>query len=192
MRKGQDWAVYRPPHPALRNEGLNCLGAGEQSGALRTIYGRELNSYALVVISAGQGKVWGPDGMGSAAAVTAPACFWIPPSLKYGYGPGAEGWTEHWMVFSGATTSALQSLGVLHPESALHPKPLLDDQAITMFAFLDSALSKAGPAGDLRASALALLIISACMGWAARRINWCRVCATRHTAAFRWRRTQNL
>lgn len=153
-----DWALYRTPDPALRDSGLVCLGAGEQSGALPSFYRRTLDSHALVIISQGQGRVWGADGPRSALTVTAPSYFWLPPATPHGYGPDIHGWTEHWILYSGVTAGAPHALG-------LRADPLTPVSCVaepwTHFPALRRALFDAGAAGSLAASGTVMLLLAA-------------------------------
>lgn len=153
-----DWAHYRTPDPALRDSGLVCLGAGEQSGLLPSFYRRSLDSHALVIVSKGSGKVWGADGPRSAKPVVAPSYFWLPPNLLHGYGPDIHGWQEHWILYSGVTAGVPRALGLI--AEPLTPVPCLAEPWLH-FPALREALTIAGPAGSLAASGTVMLLLAA-------------------------------
>src|SRR5699024_6129544 len=94
----REWAHYLPASPALRETGLACLGAGEQSGPLPPLAERVLSRHALVLVSSGAGTFTDPAGT---HPVTAPAWIWLEPGTPHSYGPDAHGWTEHWVLFEG-------------------------------------------------------------------------------------------
>lgn len=156
----EDWAIFRAPHPALADVGLVCLGAGEQSGEFPSFFDRTLASHALVIITEGKGRIWGVGGIRTSVELSSPSYFWVPPGVSHGYGPTASGWTEHWILFSGATTSAFTQLGILTPNDALSPREFRGADVVPLFAQLRAALEREGPAGDLGASAVSLQIIA--------------------------------
>lgn len=155
---GSDWAQYRTPDPALRDAGLVCLGAGEQSGALPSFYRRTLDSHALVLVSRGSGRVWGADGPQRSHKVVAPSYFWVPPAVLHGYGPDIHGWDEHWILYSGATAGAPHALGLRTGPLIPMPCPV---GAWARIPELREPLGLPGAAGDLAASGMAMLIMAA-------------------------------
>ncbi|MFJ6418846.1 helix-turn-helix domain-containing protein [Paeniglutamicibacter sp. NPDC091659] len=150
-----EWSHYRQPAPPLRNLGLVCLGAGEQSGRLPSFSGRTLSSHALVIVSEGTGLF---NSGGKAEKLRAPALLWLFPGVSHGYGPSPGGWSEHWVLFAGPTARAFEELGYLPREP-----PWLQlvegqgpdlDATLGLFAGLRTALRLEGPRGDLEASVL--------------------------------------
>lgn len=105
-----DWAHYHPASPALRETGLACLGAGEQSGRLPALPRRSLSQHALVLVSDGSGDF--VDGTGR-RKVTAPTWFWLAPGTEHSYGPDEKGWSEHWVLFEGVGARTYRSYGGL-------------------------------------------------------------------------------
>lgn len=153
-----NWSHYRQPAPPLRDLGLACLGAGEQSGRLPSFSGRTLSSHALVIVSKGAGQF---SSGGKVTPLRAPALLWLFPGVSHGYGPGPGGWSEHWVLFTGPTARAFEELGNLPRE-----RPLLQfvdgqglDAALGLFAPLRAALGIEGPRGDLEASILTQCVL---------------------------------
>ncbi|MDR6989760.1 AraC-like DNA-binding protein [Paenarthrobacter nitroguajacolicus] len=155
-----DWSTYRHPAPPLRDLGLACLGAGEQSGLLPSFADRTLSSHAVVLVSEGSGH-FAVDGR--RYEVRAPAVIWLFPGVSHGYGPGPRGWKEHWLLFTGPMARAMQEMGCFTRE---HPMLLLDDSSASgladvlgLFPQLRSALSASGTHGDLDASVLSQRVL---------------------------------
>lgn len=103
------WAAFSTPAPSLESRSLACLGAGEHFGALRSCQNRSLPSHALVILTSGQGTY--VDANNARNSIQAPCLIWIFPGVKHGYGPDRNGWTEHWILFSGPTAQIYQDLG---------------------------------------------------------------------------------
>lgn len=150
-----DWSSYRYPALPLRDLGLACLGAGEQSGALPSFSGRTLNSHAVLIVSEGSGHFTVDR---QHFRVQAPAIIWLFPGVSHGYGPGPMGWKEHWLLFTGPTARAMEELGCFDREQ---PIVQLDDfsdgftaETLGLFGALHAALGMGGPQGDLEASVL--------------------------------------
>lgn len=144
-----NWSTYRPISPVLRELGLSCLGAGEQSGRLPSFRNRRLSSYGLVFISQGTG--WFHHS-GTEEKVTAPGLIWLYPGLEHGYGPHAQGWTEHWALFSGVGVRAFEELGCFRRERPLVHLANADLDLVSIFRLLHDSLRTEGPLGDLQAS----------------------------------------
>jgi AraC-like DNA-binding protein len=150
-----DWSTYRHPAFPLRDLGLACLGAGEQSGPLPSFSGRMLSSHALVIVSGGTGHF---TQNGRRLAVQAPALIWLFPGVTHGYGPGSQGWNEHWLLFTGPAARAMEELGCFARSHPLVPlsgsSEVALKSALGLFPALRAALSTGGPHGDLDASVL--------------------------------------
>ena len=144
-----NWSTYRPISPVLRDLGLGCLGAGEQSGHLPSLRNRRLSSYGLVLVSHGSG--WFQHD-GAVEKVTAPALIWLYPGLEHGYGPDARGWTEHWALFSGVGVRAFEELGCFGRDRPLVHLATAEPDLASLFQLLHEALRTEGPLGDLQAS----------------------------------------
>ena len=142
-----NWSTYRPISPVLRDLGLSCLGAGEQGGKLPSFKSRRLSSYGLVYVSHGSG--WFQLG-GSREKVTAPALIWLYPGLEHGYGPDAQGWTEHWALFSGVGVRAFEELGCFDRNHPLVHLAAADPDLAALFGLLREGLRTEGPLGDCR------------------------------------------
>ena len=145
----ENWSTYRPIAPALRDLGLGCLGAGEQAGHLPSFKNRRLSSHAMVYISEGRGWM---EHAGSMHPVQSPALIWVHPGMEHGYGPDARGWTEHWVLFSGAGVRAYEELGCFSREQPLVHMSGPDLQLLDSFTALRKCLRAEGPLADLQAS----------------------------------------
>lgn len=112
----QDWAGYLRVAPILRDGALSCRGAGEQAaGRFIRRRRRTLSSHGLVFISAGRGHYLDgqhPEGI----EVRAPAVIWLFPGVVHNYGPAPSGWREHWLLFEGISTRALEGMRAWSPQ----------------------------------------------------------------------------
>ncbi|WP_051388928.1 helix-turn-helix domain-containing protein [Arthrobacter sp. 35W] len=151
----EPWALYRNPARTLHELGVAALGAGEQEGRLPSFSRRTLPSHALVIVSEGSG--WLLYG-GVRHTVTAPAVIWIFPGVEHGYGPGPEGWREHWLLFTGPGARAFEELGCF---SRSQPLAALSAgyRPPSGFAELRRTLALEGPRGDLESSVAAQQIM---------------------------------
>lgn len=114
-----DWASYLNVARRLRDSGLSCRGAGQQrasgTGSLRP---RRLSTHALVLVTAGSGEYRDencPDGLN----VAAPSVIWLPPGREHAYGPGPDGWHEHWVLFEGTMTRLFEGLDAWPADQAV-------------------------------------------------------------------------
>jgi len=153
-----NWALYAAATPLLRDHGLVCLGAGEQSEARTGFAGRRLDSHALVFVSSGGGEYH--DRRVGRVVVTGPSVIRVPPERVHGYGPGPEGWTEHWLLFDGATVRALVELGVLDPARPVVRLRGLPAEVPSLFAELRAVLDSPRRSARVAASALCLRLIA--------------------------------
>jgi AraC-like DNA-binding protein len=104
------WSFYLNVERGLRDGGLSCRGAGELHAAhIPRPRPRRLSTYGLVFVSAG-GGVYIDRGHPDGVAVRAPAVLWLFPGVVHGYGPGPEGWTEHWVLFEGTACRGFENL----------------------------------------------------------------------------------
>jgi AraC-like DNA-binding protein len=105
------WSSYLNVERGLRDGGLSCRGAGEQRGEhIPLPRPRRLSTHALVFVSAG-GGVYVDGGHPEGVAVRAPAVLWLFPGVTHAYGPGPDGWTEHWVLFEGTACRGLEHSG---------------------------------------------------------------------------------
>lgn len=105
------WSSYLNVERGLRDGGLSCRGAGEQRGEhIPRPRPRILSTHAVVFVSAGSG-VYVDGGHPEGVAVRAPAVLWLFPGVTHGYGPGPDGWTEHWVLFEGTACRGLENSG---------------------------------------------------------------------------------
>lgn len=115
----------------------------------------------MVIVSEGSGTF---HARGKSFVVKAPAVIWLFPGVSHGYGPGPEGWTEHWILFTGPTARAFEELGCYsseHPVVRFEDAPGLDLRATGgHFTALKAALDLAGPRGELEASVLTQRILA--------------------------------
>lgn len=157
LKAMDNWSSYRQPAQPLRDLGLACLGAGEQSGVLPSFSERTLSSHAMVLVSGGSGH-FTMDG--KRYEVLAPSVIWLFPGVSHGYGPGPHGWKEHWLLFTGPMARAMEELG-----GFTRTRPLVrldgpaDEEGQGLFPQLRAALSTAGRQGDLEASVLCQRIL---------------------------------
>ena len=152
------WARYAAPTPLLRDHGLDCLGAGEQSDARTGFSGRRLDSHALVFVSSGAGEYH--DHRVGRVAVRGPAVIRVPPGRVHGYGPARDGWTEHWLLFDGVTARALVELGVFDPRRPVASLRHLPAEVLGLFAELRVVLDSPRASVRVSASALCLRLIA--------------------------------
>jgi len=143
------WAHYRGAAHPLRSLAIACVGAGEQSGPLRSFSRRTLDVHALVIVTAGKGFL---DYAGRRHTVDSPSLIWIFPGVEHGYGPDAGGWTEHWVLFTGSGARAFEEMGCFSRTAPM--VPLEGTMPLEAFAQLRDALREDGPRGDLEASVL--------------------------------------
>lgn len=146
-----NWATYANPTRALTDVTISCLGAGEYGGSHEGFRGRQLRSHAVVVISEGSG--WYSSPFTGDLRVEAPALLWLFPGVAHGYGPLRTGWTEHWILFSGAATRALDELGAWRRASPVVPLDQVPESLSETFSRLREVLTDSGSVGALRASA---------------------------------------
>lgn len=147
----EPWSLYATPRNTVRQFLIACLGAGEQSGFLPPFRRRKLPTRGLVYISSGRGTF--TSGSGSAEiTIQAPAVVWLFPGVEHGYGPDANGWTEHWILFAGESFAAFEELGL-----ASRHQPVLSLEreiadAGSLFDTLRTSLGTVGARSELAAS----------------------------------------
>lgn len=165
MGKPDRWSYYLPTSPPLRDGGLAGLGAGERRGAWPTMRPRRLSSNALVFVTSGSGTYAGA-GHGEDIPVRAPCVVWLFPGVEHAYGPGPEGWHEHWVLFEGAATRAYEGLGVWRRSApVVAADPALASDLGRPFAQLREGLGVPGR----RAQVLAATLTHGLIGIADRR-----------------------
>lgn len=152
------WARYAAPSPLLRDHGLACLGAGEQSEVRSGFSDRRLDSHALVFISEGTGRY--QDQAHGTLTVTGPSVITVPPGRLHGYGPGDDGWTEHWLLLDGVMVRALAELGTLDIRRPVVPLRAVPAELSPLFAELRAALDSPRRSARVHASALCLRLIA--------------------------------
>ncbi|MCM3778500.1 helix-turn-helix transcriptional regulator [Microbacterium hydrocarbonoxydans] len=147
----QNWAIYAAPARTLADVTIACLGAGEYSGRNEGFRDRQLRSHAAVVVSEGSG--WYSSPLTGDVRIDAPSLLWLFPGVVHGYGPLRSGWTEHWVLFSGAATRALDELGAWRRTKPIVPLFRVPASLRSTFDRLHSDLVDSGSAAALRASA---------------------------------------
>jgi AraC-like DNA-binding protein len=156
--RGERWSHYLPKAPGLRDSGLACLGAGEQASQVAVTRRRTLSSHALVVITEGSGFF-------RAAAVetpvVSPAWFWLFPGVWHEYGPGASGWTEHWILFEGIATRAYAAYGAWDQTRPLESGQLSPDELRACFSALRAATATPSRYGQLLAASVVHRLVGA-------------------------------
>lgn len=143
------WANYLPRAPGLRDSGLACLGAGEQSGRLPRTGRRTLSSHALVIVTDG-GGFFRDESIDS--DVRSPAWFWLFPGSWHEYGPTRPGWAEHWILFEGVATRGYGAFGAWDQRQPLEQGALSGDELRTCFDGLRAATETPGLRGQLVAA----------------------------------------
>ncbi|MFB4349508.1 helix-turn-helix domain-containing protein [Microbacterium sp. CR_7] len=145
-------------HRSLVDDGLACFGAGEFSGADGGFRDRRLRSHGVVFVSEGAGVY--VDGSGRTSDVRAPALISLFPAVPHGYA-SPSGWTEHWLLFGGAMTTALEDAAALSrwaPVRRLHRMPAGLTEG---FRQLSSLLTATDRLAQLSASAIVLGLVAA-------------------------------
>lgn len=153
-----DWAHYLPGAPALRETGLACRGAGEQSGPLPPLDRRVLSQHALVLVSAGAGTLTDPTGT---HPVRAPAWIWLVPGVPHSYAPDAHGWSEHWVLFEGVGVRTHRSYGGLGDGHLLRRGGPDAAEREAVFAALHRACRVPGRRAQLHAASLVHRLLGA-------------------------------
>ncbi|MHC6219713.1 helix-turn-helix transcriptional regulator [Arthrobacter sp. MMS24-S77] len=106
----------------------------------------------MVYISSGTGWYIEGEPREPKRTVRAPALISVPPGVRHTYGPDGDGWTEHWVLFTGAGVQLYRDLGLLdpgRPVTGLHAKP---ERVAAVFVELHAALSTVGLRGSIEAS----------------------------------------
>ena len=145
------WATYTGARNGLADRLLHCVGVGESTGFYPTLHNRKLATHGLVFVSVGQGLFW-PNGSAKAIRVDAPAVLWLRPGMTHGYGPTTDGWTEHWVLFTGPSVGAFE---LLFPESAIGQSLPVGSRAlasIPLFSRLADLLDSPHYAGAIQGS----------------------------------------
>lgn len=106
---GMSWSAYTTPGEVFGQASLACYGVGQQTGRLGRMIERELPSYALVIITEGNGNFRSAS---MTAPVRAPALIWLFPGVSHGYEPDVNGWTEYWLLFGGSCCAVFETLGL--------------------------------------------------------------------------------
>lgn len=152
MTQPASWSRYASPRDTTQRLLVSCHGAGEQGGPVQPFAGRSLPTHALVYISAGRGTYQEFHPRAVRIAVQAPAVLWLRPGVQHGYGPDADGWTEHWVLFTGPPFAVFEELGLgsrHDPVQALaRPVEAVDE----LFGTLRESLSAVGPRAEIAAS----------------------------------------
>lgn len=153
-----NWARYVATSPLLRDHGLVCLGAGEQSEARTGFSGRRIESHALVFVSEGAGAY--QDHRHGRIEFTSPAVIRVPPGRVHGYGPGPDGWTEHWLLLEGVTVPALVELGAFETARPVTRLARTPAEVPALFAGLRELLDSPRRSARLEASAICLRLVA--------------------------------
>jgi len=156
-----EWAHYLPASRALRESGLACLGAGEQSGYLTPLPPRMLSRHALVLVSEGSGVLI--DGTGR-HAVQAPAWFWLIPGTAHSYGPHESGWSEHWVLFEGVGARTYRSYAGVGDGNVLRSGGPTEEAREEIFENLHRAGEVPGRRAQLLASSVVHHLLGTLLG----------------------------
>ncbi|ACQ81760.1 transcriptional regulator, AraC family [Beutenbergia cavernae DSM 12333] len=150
------WANYVPPARSLRDTSLTCLGAGEQAGHLTATGRRTLPVHALVVVTSGRGRYRDVE---RDVDVVAPAWFWLFPGRWHAYGPGPDGWSEHWVLFDGVAARGYAAHTAWDPP--VHAGGLPAEELAACFEGLRAATAGAGLRDQLVAASLVHRLVGA-------------------------------
>jgi AraC-like DNA-binding protein len=161
LDKSATWAAFASPSATVEANGLACLGAGEQSGAMRPFRDRSLTSHGIVVVSEGRGAYVDADHR--IEPVTGPALIWLYPGIEHGYGPDAAGWREHWILFSGASARIYSDLGLTDPRHPVVRLGHTPGRLSYLFLQLRTELSLVGGRSQLRTSLLTQQVLEAAL-----------------------------
>lgn len=156
------WSAYVNPTSVL-DRSLACLGAGEQRGRFGPMGPRRLSTHGLVIVSRGHGSYCGVADL----PVTAPALIWLFPGVEHAYAPGAEGWSEHWVLFRGQVCSIYDQLGFWAVPRPVVALPFVPPGLGSLFSTLKSTLSTPSLLGHLSASVLTQQLLLAALTAAA-------------------------
>ncbi|MGW8887449.1 helix-turn-helix domain-containing protein [Streptomyces sp. NPDC055749] len=105
-------AHYRTPPEGVQALGIAVTGAGRILGQDTSRVDRVLSCHAGVLVTRGSGSLE-LDGYPGRHEVRAGSFFWLPPGVRHSYGPSANGWDEHWVLFEGPAATAYAKLGYL-------------------------------------------------------------------------------
>lgn len=155
------WAAYSTPQGVLRDNGLACIGAGESHEVSRGFHGRTLSCHGLVVITSGNGWYSGASPSRSVLHVHAPALIWLFPGVQHGYGTDPDGWSEHWVLFTGALTTAYRETRLTDPQRPIVRPKAAPEGLTEIFAGLRSSLTAKGLHSQLTASVLVQRLVLA-------------------------------
>lgn len=154
-----DWAVYSQSHRLLAEHGLACLGAGRREGPSSGFAGgrRRLGDYAVVFVSSGTGVYRDP--FVGTIEIEAPATIQVFPQRPHDYA-SPHGWTEHWVLYSGATVAAFEGIGVLDRRRPVQLGATLPSGLPERFDALRDALERPGWRAAVDASTLTQELIA--------------------------------
>lgn len=151
------WNRYFTPSIVHRDLGLFCLGTGWHDGKPLAITNRSLNCYAAVFIRSG-GGTFRCGAQRTATKVNAGEMFWLFPGIPHTYAPGASGWLEHWLLFSGLAARSYETLGFLR---RTHPvEPVTSGAVPALFDQLIEVSQSDHPGRQVRVAALAHQLIT--------------------------------
>ena len=102
------WSSYLNVARPLRDAGLSCRGAGEQqAGPVADPLPRRLSTHALVFVTGGSGR-YRDERCPNEITIAAPSVIWLSAGATHAYGPGPDGWQEHWVLFEGTMTRVFE------------------------------------------------------------------------------------
>ncbi|WP_147915890.1 helix-turn-helix domain-containing protein [Ruania zhangjianzhongii] len=81
---------------------------------------RRLSTHALVFVTAGSGRYL-DENRRNGLAVPAPSIIWLTPGAAHAYGPGPDGWREHWVLFEGTMTRVFDGVDGWPPSQPVRP-----------------------------------------------------------------------
>lgn len=152
------WSCYLPQSPAAVAWGLYILDAGYTLIAPHTPYppgehpddhmfdwknGRTLDSFTLVYITRGSGKL--ESHSGGTHTINAGDLFILYPGEWHRFQPAPDtGWDEHWVEFDGEHARRIMSDPAFSPKHPVHSIGA-DEQILRLFIEISEATQTQGP-----------------------------------------------
>lgn len=118
----RDSAYYETPAEAYRQLGLLCTAFGSFVRKTTLCPPRRLECYAAVWISSGSGWLE-TSATPHRLPIRSGSLFWLFPGIIHTYAPGADGWTEQWVMFEGPQAASFERLGFFSATQPVHVPP---------------------------------------------------------------------
>lgn len=121
---------------------------------------RRLSMHALVFVTSGDGQ-YVDDRHHKGVSVLAPTVMWLPPGVRHAYGPGPNGWQEHWVLFEGTMTRVFEGTDGWMPSDLVRPA---DPESLSDLPGAFSRLRRALELPDRRSQLLAATLVAQLIG----------------------------